>query len=132
MTWLLRVTLISTARCSLSLSSVSIHRPLPINRFYMLCRSLHISSTCPNVQKNDKNVSAKIIKIFLPSKCCNTRKTKVLKQKTLKNHDFSQKYRKTEINKVQPIDLYTLIVAYALVTKSINKKKLHQIKPVDW
>lgn len=105
----------STARCSLSLSSVSIHRHLPINRFYMLCLSLHISSTCKNVQKNDKNVSAKIIKTFLPSKCCNTRKAKVLNQKTLKNHDLSQNCRKTEINKVQLIDLYLLIVEFELV-----------------
>ena len=104
----------STVRCSLSLPYVFLHRPLPNNRFYMLCRSLHISSTCPNVRKNDKNVAAKIIKIFLSSKCCNTRKTKVLKQKTLKNHDFSQKCRKIELNNLQLFDLYLLNVAYTL------------------
>lgn len=104
----------STVRCSLSLPSVFLRRPLPNNRLYMLCRSLHISSTCPNVRKNDKNVAAKIIKIFLPSKCCNTRETKMLKQKTLKNHDFSQKCRKIELNNLQLFDLYLLNVAYTL------------------
>ena len=108
----------STVRCSLSLPSVFLHRPLPNNRLYMLCRSLHISSTCPNVRKNDKNVAAKIIKIFLPSKCCNTRETEVLKQKTLKNHDFSQKCRKIELNNLQLFDLYLLNVAYTLAELS--------------
>ena len=102
----------STIRCSLSLSSVSIHRPLRINRFYMLCRSLHILSTRPNVRKNDKNVAAKIIKIFLPSKCCNARETKVLKRKTLKNYIFSQKCRKIEENKYQLIGYQGLNLVY--------------------
>lgn len=121
----------STVRCSLSLSSVSLHRPLPNNRFYMLCRSLHISSTYPNVQKNDKKVAAKIIKIFLPSKCCNTRETKVLNQKTLKNHDFSQNCCKTEANNKQLIDLYVLNVTYTLVTNSkIYKTYIYVIKVI--